>query len=232
MSLDPYIELGVPRDADPAAIKAAHRRKIKKAHPDAGGSPDEFDRAQRSYLVLSDPDRRAHYDRTGQTETESAAAHKARVVNELLSIISQIVEQEALDLEHTDILQTIRTSINGVLGKIAQELAATKSKVARLDRLEKRLKPKGKKNGAAEETATSAIMALALRQQRSNLETHIDMTQKAEELHKQMLAVFDAFRYEFEPRTTAQQSGIYGNLSDEVMRQIFRPPPFFHTSST
>jgi hypothetical protein len=223
MSFDPYNELGVPRDASADDVKKAHRRKIKKAHPDAGGSSEEFDRVQRSYLVLSDPQRREHFDRTGQTETDSAALREARIVNELLSIISQIVDQEQIDLEHTDIMVSIRASIKNVIKQITVELATTKRKVARLDKLEKRLKPKAKKGRATEETGASLMMGLALRQQRAKLEVHLDMTEKADDLHQQMLGVFDAFVYEFEQRPMGVNpyDASQRRLQEDIMRHIF-----------
>ncbi len=40
--IDPYELLGVARDADEAAIKAAYRKVAKTAHPDAGGDAEAF----------------------------------------------------------------------------------------------------------------------------------------------------------------------------------------------
>lgn len=54
-SPDFYADLGIARDASPAAIKAAYRKRAKTAHPDAGGNADDFARLQRAYDVLSDP---------------------------------------------------------------------------------------------------------------------------------------------------------------------------------
>ncbi len=64
-----YDILGVPPDASPEAIKAAHRAKAKQHHPDAGGDPEKFGEVQRAYDVLSDPEARARYDTTGIAET-------------------------------------------------------------------------------------------------------------------------------------------------------------------
>lgn len=63
--IDPYSMLGVERDADETAIKAAYRKKVKTAHPDTGGDPDEFGRISTSYDLLKDPVRRKVYDDTG-----------------------------------------------------------------------------------------------------------------------------------------------------------------------
>ncbi len=63
--IDPYSMLGLERDADETAIKAAYRKKAKSAHPDAGGDPDEFGRISTSYDLLKDPVRRKVYDDTG-----------------------------------------------------------------------------------------------------------------------------------------------------------------------
>ena len=65
---DYYDILGVPRDADPDILKNAYRHLAKKLHPDINN--DEFSDAQfkdlnEAYGVLSDPEKRAAYDRYG-----------------------------------------------------------------------------------------------------------------------------------------------------------------------
>jgi molecular chaperone DnaJ len=66
---DYYDVLGVPRDADDASIKKAFRRLARELHPDVNShDPDaeeKFKQAAEAYEVLSDPDRRATYDRYG-----------------------------------------------------------------------------------------------------------------------------------------------------------------------
>lgn len=62
---DPYKTLGVPRDADGAAIKSAYRARAKSAHPDSGGDVEAFARLTTSYELLLDPVRRKIYDDTG-----------------------------------------------------------------------------------------------------------------------------------------------------------------------
>src|SRR5437588_8233089 len=66
---DYYDVLGVPRDADDAAIKKAFRRLARELHPDVNShdpeAEDKFKEAAEAYEVLSDPERRATYDRYG-----------------------------------------------------------------------------------------------------------------------------------------------------------------------
>lgn len=63
--IDPYDILGVARDADEAAIKAAYRKVAKSAHPDGGGDTDRFATISACYELLKDPVRRRVYDDTG-----------------------------------------------------------------------------------------------------------------------------------------------------------------------
>ncbi len=63
--IDPYVMLGVERDVDGEAIKAAYRKVAKSAHPDAGGDVTQFARLQACYDLLKDPVRRKVYDNTG-----------------------------------------------------------------------------------------------------------------------------------------------------------------------
>ncbi|MFT3889806.1 MAG: molecular chaperone DnaJ [Arachnia sp.] len=69
MSKDYYSILGVERDATPEAIKKAYRRRAMKVHPDV--APDDEQAAEKfkelseAYEVLSDPNKRAVFDRGG-----------------------------------------------------------------------------------------------------------------------------------------------------------------------
>lgn len=63
--IDPYVLLGVERDADEAAIKSAYRKVAKAAHPDSGGDAEQFARLQTAYELLKDPVRRKVFDDTG-----------------------------------------------------------------------------------------------------------------------------------------------------------------------
>ncbi len=66
---DYYDVLEVPRSADAAAIKKAHRKLARKLHPDVNkDDPDaarKFQEVQEAYDVLSDTDKRKMYDQFG-----------------------------------------------------------------------------------------------------------------------------------------------------------------------
>jgi curved DNA-binding protein CbpA len=63
--IEPYDLLGISRNADDAAIKAAYRRLAKTTHPDSGGDADSFAHLKCAYELLKDPVRRKVFDETG-----------------------------------------------------------------------------------------------------------------------------------------------------------------------
>ncbi|MBU8537377.1 DnaJ C-terminal domain-containing protein [Falsiroseomonas tokyonensis] len=73
MAEDPYKVLGVARDATPEAIKKAYRKLARQNHPDLNpGKPEaeaRFKAASAAHDLLSDPERRARFDR-GEIDAE------------------------------------------------------------------------------------------------------------------------------------------------------------------
>ena len=71
---DYYEVLGVPKDADDAALKKAYRVLAKKYHPDANPGNTEaeakFKEASEAYGILSDPEKRKMYDQFGHAAFE------------------------------------------------------------------------------------------------------------------------------------------------------------------
>ncbi len=81
----PYATLDVPPSATPEEIKQAYRRRSSACHPDRhGGDSRLMQEVNDAYAILSDPQRRAHYDATGETKEVRALDNaKQMLQNEL-----------------------------------------------------------------------------------------------------------------------------------------------------
>jgi molecular chaperone DnaJ len=75
---DYYEVLGVPKGADKNEVKKAYRKLAIKYHPDKNPDDKEaeekFKEAAEAYEVLSDPDKRARYDRFGHAGVDQSGA--------------------------------------------------------------------------------------------------------------------------------------------------------------
>ncbi|ELZ42708.1 ferredoxin [Halorubrum saccharovorum DSM 1137] len=60
--VSPFDVLDVDEDADEAAIERAYRDRVKEAHPDQGGTVEEFQLVRRAYRELDDRDRNGEAD--------------------------------------------------------------------------------------------------------------------------------------------------------------------------
>src|ERR1700689_3618383 len=72
-----YEFLGVSRDCNEQELKTAYRRLAMQYHPDRNSAPDaeeKFKQASEAYQVLSDPQKRAAYDRYGHAGVSGAGA--------------------------------------------------------------------------------------------------------------------------------------------------------------
>lgn len=68
--VDHYLILGVERTASEDEIRKAFKRAALLAHPDKGGSNEEFQALARAYEILGDRERRERYDKFGFDEDD------------------------------------------------------------------------------------------------------------------------------------------------------------------
>ena len=73
---DPYKLLNVERDATPKQIRKAYYALSRLVHPDRNTAPDaveSFQALNKAWGILSDPDKRKLFDKTGCTDQDSEA---------------------------------------------------------------------------------------------------------------------------------------------------------------
>lgn len=111
---DPYDILGIGRDADDAAIRAAYRRLAKESHPDSGGDAETFVLGQKAQDLLLDPLRRKVFDATGY-DPELADARDIQGLMLIEKLVNDIVLDER-EPGSFDPLEKMRaTLINDIL---------------------------------------------------------------------------------------------------------------------
>jgi curved DNA-binding protein CbpA len=91
--IDPYETLGIGREADGEAVKAAYRKQVKTAHPDSGGDEEAFGRLRACYELLKDPVRRKLYDHTGY-DPELADPRDLKGILRLETLVSDVILDE------------------------------------------------------------------------------------------------------------------------------------------
>lgn len=139
---DLYATLGVPRDASKADIRKGYRRAAKRAHPDAGGSPEAFRQVQTAQLVLIDDARRARYDETGQFEADPPVDIREAMALEQLSFALDIALANVMrfngDPREADMTAETKKVIGELRRKQDQEIAAFEKAAAQWERLRNR----------------------------------------------------------------------------------------------
>lgn len=135
--MDPYADLGVPRNADGKTIKRAYRKRVMKEHPDRGGNEEGFKRLQLAYDVLSDPARKDKYDRTGESGIDQAAQ---QAFAELASMFVQLAQ--ACDPDHTDLKAMVVENVNRQIEQHRMKIAENNRLVAKMERAAKRVRKK------------------------------------------------------------------------------------------
>ena len=91
---DYYEVLGVQRGADEAALKSAFRKQAMEHHPDRNGGCEDsearFKEINEAYSVLSDPQKRAAYDRFGHAGVNGAGGGGQQGFGDVHDIFNEV----------------------------------------------------------------------------------------------------------------------------------------------
>lgn len=115
---NPYEILDVPPAANEAEIKKAYRKKAQEAHPDKGGNTELFKEIAKAYEILSDAEKREHFDKTGEEKSNQV---EAEVISALIQIVLTTIH--ANDPKYNDLIQIARNMVRSK----QQQHAGTKS---------------------------------------------------------------------------------------------------------
>lgn len=122
---DPYKTLKVNRSASLDEIQAAYRVLAKKHHPDRNiGNPkaaERFKEIQAAWELLSDPERRARFDATGDTEEP-----KDTVENAILPVLAQLLRETVAAVDANWPADVNRVDL---VGEMARSLARHQEKL-------------------------------------------------------------------------------------------------------
>jgi curved DNA-binding protein CbpA len=142
---DSYAELDIPRDANAATVNAAFRKKSKRAHPDAGGTAEEFDKLSKCRAVLLDPKRREDYDRTGKMEDpepDNAQAKAMQLAVQGVMAVMAALEKQGLKPEEHDVVAMAITDLKMQISQAKKKCAEGRKEAEKASKMAKRFSSK------------------------------------------------------------------------------------------
>lgn len=183
---DHYEALGVDKSATPDEIKKAHRRKVRKNHPDKGGDPEKFMMVQRAYEILSDEEKRRRYD-NGEPDPPN-------VIHEAFSYVggmfNSIVDRADERLICNNVIEQMQMLVAADQQKVKKQVGEWEKKITFLGQVKARLSYKGSRQD---------ILTGILDQQMKSLRGGIKAAEHQTEMLR--LAASIVKEYNFEPES-------------------------------
>lgn len=136
-----YDLLGVEPTASLADLRRAYRRAAKSAHPDTGGSKEEFSRLRSAYRVLSNPTSRARYDETGRAEEPQTAPGDSAALEEIARALTRLLTSDR-DLGGLDIIEELARQFKAARAPLMQQRVKLERVRDRAKHAAKRIKRK------------------------------------------------------------------------------------------
>ncbi len=197
-----YTTLEIATAATPEQVKRAYRKQARRHHPDRGGSAERFQAVQLAYEILSDPERRARYDATGDTSLPRMA-ERTRPLQLLFALMGQVLQ----DL------------LSGAQSRQSDLCSALTHKLVAFERQQQELQRQGLRalalcqDAAARFTATEDgenLLRGMMEQHQRQVQAQLDAAAKELEVIAEARTILKRYRYTFEAQVAAVSSFRFG----------------------
>lgn len=180
-----YETLGVKKTDSKEKIKKAYRKKSMKAHPDQGGTAEEFDSINKAYRVLVSDENRAKYDAGENPENILRGSQTQE--QKSMQILAQLYVNIVMvgDPKTTNIVKAIKDHIEKAIADIEKVIKEHDSKKEKFAISLKRFKT-AKKENFFENIANAQI---------SNIDKAINQGKEAKEDLGKALKFLDDYSY-------------------------------------
>jgi curved DNA-binding protein CbpA len=182
---NPYEVLGVTPAHTQDAIKTAYRAKARHTHPDAGGDVEAFQTVQWAYDILGDPDKRAHFDATGE-EPKDKQGHRHDALKIVGTMMQEIIPQLMAGPCYEDAVAKMREAMAERIDGIAGDIGKMRADIPKLEAAAKRFISKGPNNA----------LAAMVRNRITGIEANIPRAEHALALHKLAAEILEDYSFE------------------------------------
>jgi curved DNA-binding protein CbpA len=173
-----YDDLDAGKEWPAHLIKSAYRRLAAKHHPDKGGDVEKFKAIQKAYDILGDPEKRARYDESGETNEPNSIHHQA--MHNLAGLVLSVVD-EAQDITTTPVKNLMLKVVQMNVTQIEEEIEQRQNKIEKRNEAIKRFEMKNA--GVENDNVISSLlqgdikaMERAIEEARQNIEVLMEMT--------------------------------------------------------
>ena len=153
--IDPYKVLGLEKNATIDEINAAYKKAARWAHPDGGGSAEEFDEIRQAHLILLDPKKRRRFDRDGIVDNNNPDNTTATALQRITMFFVRSVQATVnaplgLHLHQLDLIQGANSFFDLEIQNHHKQIFELETQVKQFEKALKRLKTKRDRNVIAE----------------------------------------------------------------------------------
>jgi curved DNA-binding protein CbpA len=201
-----YDTIGVDKKATLEDIKTAFRKRAKEMHPDKGGNEKEMSALTKAYGILSDEQKREHYDKTGQ---EDQGDNENKAISIMLQEWAKCISQ-AIDSKKTtsiNLQRRVQEGLKKQLSNVRENRSKYSEVLKGMKAVRERVKNKGNHKMLVEQMIDQQIA------QTNTTITHIDNDEK---LLIQAIAINDEYDYEHEAFQAWQTGGSFMDMKFEV----------------
>lgn len=221
MTEDLYAVLGVARQATEAEIKTAFRKLAMKLHPDHNPGDEAAEKrfavVQFAYEVLTDPERRAEYDRTGAADPRGADNGNVMLMTRVTSVLDlaiQRTDEMQVPITSIDMIEVMRNVIKAADKERDKAAAACQKAMLKYKAILGRFKKRKNKG--------TNILEGILRARLAEGEQHLVNIERSGEIDKEVLKFLEDYGFNFDLQLGAGVQFGFGGLGAAAPTGQFR----------